>query len=82
MTIKDVLTPSECVDLLKLISPPNDAAWPAATVTAYDGSQILDLKSRFCDRIFHTPQALADCLLERILPHIPPDVHNHFERRT
>ncbi|KAI1803047.1 oxidoreductase domain-containing protein [Daldinia bambusicola] len=74
MTIKDVLTLDECVDLLKLISPPDNAAWPAATVTRYDGSHMLDLKSRFCDRIFYTSQTLADRLLERILPHIPPEI--------
>ncbi|KAI1476871.1 oxidoreductase domain-containing protein [Daldinia eschscholtzii] len=74
MIIKDALTPNECRDLLKLISPPDDAAWPAATLTRYDGTQLLDLKSRFCDRIFYTSQTLADRLLERILPHIPPEV--------
>ncbi|KAI0846021.1 oxidoreductase domain-containing protein [Daldinia vernicosa] len=47
MTNKDILTPGECADLLKLVSPPNGAPWPAATVTTYDSYQILDLNSRF-----------------------------------
>ncbi|OTB07276.1 hypothetical protein M426DRAFT_318295 [Hypoxylon sp. CI-4A] len=74
MTIDDVLAKKECEDLLKLISPPNNDIWPPATVTAYNGTQILDLKSRFCDRIIYQSQTLADRLLERILPHIPPEV--------
>ncbi|KAI1100054.1 hypothetical protein F4804DRAFT_345025 [Jackrogersella minutella] len=54
MTIEDVLTQRKCADLLKLVSPPNGTAWPPATVTVYNGSQILDSKSRFSDRIFYT----------------------------
>ncbi|KAI0379656.1 hypothetical protein F5Y04DRAFT_290246 [Hypomontagnella monticulosa] len=74
MTIDNVLTRAECINLLELISPPNNAAWPPATVTAYNGTQITDLKSRFCDRIFYTSQTIAGRLLERILPLIPPEV--------
>ncbi|KAI1384826.1 uncharacterized protein F4822DRAFT_433365 [Hypoxylon trugodes] len=74
MVIDNVLTRKECDDLLGLISPSNNVAWPSATVTAYNGSQILDLKSRFCDRIFYTSQVLADHILERILPLLPPGI--------
>ncbi|KAI1394695.1 hypothetical protein F4819DRAFT_480848 [Hypoxylon fuscum] len=74
MTIDNVLTQEECTDLLRLVSPPDNAAWPAVTVTAYDGSYKLDLKSRFCDRMFYTSQALADRLLARILPFLPPEI--------
>ncbi|KAI0138638.1 hypothetical protein F4776DRAFT_670513 [Hypoxylon sp. NC0597] len=74
MTIENVLTQKECADLLSFISPPGNGAWPVATVTAYNGSQIPDPKSRLCERIFYTSKVIADQLLERILPHIPPEV--------
>ncbi|KAI0006477.1 hypothetical protein F4779DRAFT_629824 [Xylariaceae sp. FL0662B] len=35
---------------------------------------ILDKGSRHCGRIIHTSQFLADRLLERILPHLPPQI--------
>ncbi|KAI1410077.1 hypothetical protein F5Y13DRAFT_202478 [Hypoxylon sp. FL1857] len=74
MTIDNVLTKKECSDLLTFIDPVGTGAWPVAMVTAYNGTQILDPASRFCERIFYTSQAIANRLLERILPHIPPEV--------
>ncbi|OTA60669.1 hypothetical protein K449DRAFT_383410 [Hypoxylon sp. EC38] len=74
MTIYNVLTPKECADLLAFISPPNNGSWPVATVTAYNGSQLLDHRSRLCERIFYTSKTIADQLLERVLPHIPPEI--------
>ncbi|KAI1213555.1 uncharacterized protein F4807DRAFT_456901 [Annulohypoxylon truncatum] len=74
MIIDDILTQRECADLIKLISPPDNAEWPPAVVTAYDGSQILDTESRFCGRIFYTSKALADSLLERVLRLLPPEI--------
>ncbi|KAI6087392.1 oxidoreductase domain-containing protein [Hypoxylon rubiginosum] len=73
MTIDNVLTKKECEDLLRLVSLSGNT-WPPATVTTYDGSYKLDLESRFCDRIFYTSQSLADRLLARILPLIPPKI--------
>ncbi|KAI2465545.1 hypothetical protein F4781DRAFT_21522 [Annulohypoxylon bovei var. microspora] len=74
MTIDNILTQNECTDLLKLVTPPGGAEWPPASVTAYNGSQILDPKNRLCGRIFYTSKVLADRLLERVLPLIPPEV--------
>ncbi|KAL1882846.1 hypothetical protein Daus18300_000484 [Diaporthe australafricana] len=79
MVIDDLVTPRECAALLSAVQPPAPAAdnnkpWPPATVTAHDGSQFVDLMSRDCGRIIHESQALADALLDRILPHLPPAI--------
>jgi hypothetical protein len=74
MTVTSVLTPSECSSLLSLVQPPNDAPWPPATVTAYDGTQVLSPESRHCGRIIHNSPVLAQALLERILPFLPEDI--------
>ncbi|XXG96875.1 hypothetical protein Hte_003166 [Hypoxylon texense] len=73
MTIDNVLTYNECEDLHNIVSL-RDNVWPPVTVTTYDGSNILDLKCHFCDRIFYTSQYLADRLLSRIPPLIPPHI--------
>ncbi|KAI0882072.1 uncharacterized protein GGS22DRAFT_181427 [Annulohypoxylon maeteangense] len=74
MIIDNICTQDECANLLKLVSPADGAEWPPAAVTAYDGSQVVDTKSRFCGRIFYTSKVLADRLLERVLPFIPPEI--------
>ncbi|KAI1085536.1 hypothetical protein F5B20DRAFT_518760 [Whalleya microplaca] len=74
MVIEDILTRKECADLLALVQPPDNGPWPVATVTAYNGTRILYKSSRHCGRIIHPSQFLADRLLERILPHLPPEI--------
>lgn len=80
MVIDDLFTPDECAALLSVVQPTPTAAgddkpsWPPATVTAYNGTQFVDLASRDCGRIIHDSQTLADALLGRILPHIPTAV--------
>lgn len=79
MVIDDLVTPSECGALLSVVQPTAAAAaeskpWPPATVTAYNGTQFVDLASRDCGRIIHESKTLADALLDRILPHLPPAV--------
>lgn len=78
MVIDNLFTPDECAALLSVVQPPTAAgdkpSWPPATVTAYNGTQFVDLASRDCGRIIHNSQTLADALLGRILPHIPPAV--------
>lgn len=75
MVIDDLFTPDECAALLSVVQPAgDDKPWPPATVTAYNGTQFLDLASRDCGRIIHNSQTLADALLARIRPHIPPVV--------
>ncbi|KAI3400681.1 hypothetical protein diail_2393 [Diaporthe ilicicola] len=74
MVIDDLITPRECAALLSVAQPAADKPWPPATVTAYNGTQFVDLVSRDCGRIIHESQALADALLDRILPHLPPAV--------
>lgn len=74
MVIDDLFTPGECASLLSVAQPDADKPWPPATVTAYNGTQFVDLMSRDCGRIIHESEALADALLHRILPHLPPAV--------
>ena len=74
MVIDDILTPEECAHLLSLVQPADDAPWPPATVTAYNGSQMLVPDSRHCGRIIFNSATVAARLLDRIRPHIPPDV--------
>lgn len=76
MVIDNLFTPDECAALLSVVQPTAaaDKPWPPATVTAYNGTQFVDLMSRDCGRIIHESQTLADALLARILPHIPPAV--------
>lgn len=75
MVIYDLVIPSECDALLSVVQPTAaDEPWPPATVTAYNGTQFVDLASRDCGRIIHESQALADVLLRRILPHLPTAV--------
>lgn len=75
MVIDDLVTPSECDALLSVVQPTAAAAegkpWPPATVTAYNGTQFVDLASRDCGRIIHESKTLAGALLDRILPHLP-----------
>ncbi|KAI0593017.1 oxidoreductase domain-containing protein [Biscogniauxia sp. FL1348] len=72
--IENILTPNECNKLLSLVQPADNASWPPAVITAYDGSQRVDQSSRNCGRIIYDSQPLADRLLERILPHLPPGI--------
>lgn len=74
MVIDGLFTPSECESLLSAAQPVADEPWPPATVTAYNGNQFVDLASRDCGRIIHHSKPLADALLGRILPHLPPAV--------
>ncbi|RYO80310.1 hypothetical protein DL766_003221 [Monosporascus sp. MC13-8B] len=74
MVINDILMPEECAELVSLAQPAHNAPWPPAKMTAYNGSQILDPSSRHCGRIIYNSKAVADRLLNRILPHLPPEV--------
>ncbi|KAH8756294.1 hypothetical protein F5883DRAFT_684656 [Diaporthe sp. PMI_573] len=74
MVIDDLFTPSECEALLSIVQPDASKPWPPATVTAYNGTQFVDLMSRDCGRIIHESQILADGLLNRILPHLQTTV--------
>ncbi|RYP62628.1 hypothetical protein DL769_007234 [Monosporascus sp. CRB-8-3] len=74
MVINGILTPEECAELISLVQPADNTPWPPATMTAYNGSQILDTSSRHCGRIIYNSKAVADRLLNRILPHLPPEV--------
>ncbi|KAG6357286.1 hypothetical protein INS49_015164 [Diaporthe citri] len=76
MVIDDLFTPSECAALLSVVQPAGNSKpqWPPATVTAHNGTRFVDLASRDCGRIIHESQTLADALLGRILPHMPPAV--------
>lgn len=66
MVIDDVLTCDECAQLLSLVQPPEGAPWPPATVTTYDGRQLLVPDSRHCGRIVFSSETVATRLLDRI----------------
>ncbi|KAI5918880.1 hypothetical protein F4810DRAFT_715110 [Camillea tinctor] len=68
-------TLSEETKILHAPAPISAAArWLSAVITAYDGSHRVDNSSRNCGRVIYHSQHLADRLLERILPHLPPGV--------
>lgn len=76
--IEDLLTPKECERLRSLVEPTDGEAWPAATVTAYDGSQLQLEESRRCGRIFFTSPEIADALLLRMIPFLPAEIVTLF----
>lgn len=63
MVIDDLFTQGECEALLSVVQPDASKPWPPATVTAYNGTQFVDLMSRDCGSIMHESQPLADALL-------------------
>lgn len=74
MVIDDLFTSGECEALLSVVQPDPTKPWPPATIIANNGTQFVDLMSRDCGRIIHESQTLADALLNRILPHLPPAI--------
>ncbi|CAJ2506507.1 Uu.00g006370.m01.CDS01 [Anthostomella pinea] len=74
MVIEDLFTPEECSKLLALVRKPDNAPWPPAVVTAFDGSQHVDVSSRHCGRIIYYSTRLAEKLLQRVVPHLPPEI--------
>jgi hypothetical protein len=70
--IHNLLTPAECSDLLNVAQ--SSASWEQAMVNIGGGHQALYTETRNCDRIILDDEVLAKKLLDRILPHLPPEI--------
>jgi hypothetical protein len=73
LVIDDILTTKECQDLITLVEPADNTPWPAAGIIGYKGPT-QNVSYRKCGRIIHRSAALADALLRRIMPFLPPHV--------
>ncbi|KAI0130464.1 hypothetical protein BJ170DRAFT_681911 [Xylariales sp. AK1849] len=74
IVIDNVLTIEECQSLLSLVEPADGTPWPAAGLSTYDGGEVQDTEFRKCGRIIYRSPELADSLLKRIMPFLPPQV--------
>ena len=72
LLIHNLLTPTECNDLLDAAQ--STSKWEPAMVNIGGGRQALATEARNCDRIILDDEVLAQKLLDRILPHLPPEV--------
>jgi hypothetical protein len=72
LLIHNLLTPAECNELLNATQ--STSKWEQALVNIGGGRQILATEARNCDRIILDDEVLAKRLLDRILPHLPPEV--------
>jgi hypothetical protein len=72
LLIHNLLTPTECNDLLNAAQ--STASWEQAMVNVGDGRQVLATEARNCDRLILDDKVLAKRLLDRILPHLSPEV--------
>jgi hypothetical protein len=72
LLIHNLLTPAECNGLLSMAE--SSASWEQALVNIGGGRQVLYAETRNCDRIILDNEVLAKKLLDRILPHLPPEI--------
>lgn len=72
LLIHNLLTPTECNELLNAAQ--SSSKWEQALVNVGGGRQILITEARKCDRIILDDEVLAKRLLDRIFPHLPPEV--------
>lgn len=72
LLIHNVLTPIECQDLVNAAQ--SVSKWEQAMINIGGGRQELVTEARNCDRIILDDRILAKRLLDRILPHLPPEV--------
>lgn len=72
LLIHNLLTPAECNGLLNVAE--SSANWEQALVNIGGGHQALYTETRNCDRIILDNEDLAKRLLDRILPHLPPEI--------
>jgi hypothetical protein len=72
LLIHNLLTPAECNELLNAAQ--STANWEQATINIGGGRQVLATEARNCDRIILDDEVIAERLLDRILPHLPPEV--------
>jgi hypothetical protein len=72
LLIHNLLTPSECNELLNAAQ--STSKWEQALVNVGGGRQVLITEARKCDRIILDNEVLAKRLLDRIFPHLPPEI--------
>jgi 2OG-Fe(II) oxygenase superfamily len=72
--IHDLLSVSECEELLKAAESTNDGKWEPALVNIGYGRQALLTDVRSCDRIIWDDFDVVDSLLQRIKPYLPANV--------
>jgi hypothetical protein len=72
LLIYNLLTPTECNELLDAAQ--STSKWEQALVNVGGGHQVLITEARKCDRIILDDEILAKRLLDRILPHLPPEI--------
>jgi hypothetical protein len=72
LLIHNLLTPTECNELLNAAQ--STSKWEQALINVGGGRQILATEARNCDRIILDDEVLAKRLLDRIFPHLPPEV--------
>jgi len=72
LLIHNLLTPTECNELLNVAQ--STSKWEKALVNVGGGRQILITEARKCDRIILDDEILAKRLLDRIFPHLPPEI--------
>jgi hypothetical protein len=72
LLIYNLLTPTECNELLDAAQ--STSKWEQALVNVGGGRQVLITEARKCDRIILDDEILAKRLLDRILPHLPPEI--------
>ena len=80
MLISNVLTPAECLSMLRLAESTTDSHWDAAQINAGGGQQIMALDVRNCGRIIWDTPVVASRLLDRILPFLPNEIVTLHEK--
>lgn len=80
MLISNVLTPAECLSMLRLAESTTESRWEAAQINAGGGKQIMALDVRNCGRIIWDTPDVASRLLDRILPFLPPEIITLHEK--
>ena len=72
LLIHHILTPTECQNLLNAAQ--SASKWEPAMINVGGGRQELATDTRNCGRIILDDEVLAKRLLDRIMPHLPPEV--------
>jgi len=72
LLIHDLLTPTECTDLLNFAQSAN--RWEQAMINVGGGRQMLSTETRNCGRIIVDDEILAKRLQDRIMPHLPHEI--------
>lgn len=74
LLIHNLLTPTECAELLEAAERSQGYNWEAAMVNVGGGRQRMMTDIRLCSRIIWDTPEVADRLLARIKPHLPTNI--------